>query len=127
RHAVDLAVQHVDLVRELVNADVVALAPATLLDLAPGEQNGSLLPCLAAQKVVPRWHDSIVVDDLAVADEELIRIEHDRREGRVTVETEIQDRQRAEHRDAHAHLVGDRETVRWLEALLVQEQQRELA
>src|SRR5262249_44817846 len=113
--------------RELVDDDVVALALAALLHLAPSKQNGPLLPRLAAQEIVARVDHAVLVHYFPVAHEELVGIEHDRREGRVAVEAQVQDRQAGKRRDTDAHLVGDRKAVCRLEALLVQEQQRELA
>ncbi len=92
RHAVGFAVEHVELVRQLVRDDVESLAPAALLDLAPRENDGPLLPRLAAQHVVAGVHDAVLVDDLAVPHDEFVGMDDDRREARVAVDSELENR-----------------------------------
>ena len=86
------AAEHVELVHELVHDDVVALAAAALLDLAPREDDGPLLPRLAGQHVVAGVDDAVLVLVGAIAHDELVGMDDDGLEPPIGVETELEDR-----------------------------------
>jgi hypothetical protein len=71
-------------------------------------------------------HHAVLVDDLAVTHDELVGVDDDRGEVVVVVEAELEDRQRRERGDAHAHRLVYAKADGRLEAFLVQEQQRDL-
>src|SRR5690606_39260130 len=127
RHPVHGAVELIELVRELVHDDVVAFALPARLDVLPAENDRTRFPGLAAQHVVADVNDARLVDALAVTHDELAGVENHGYETLVAIEAELEDRQTRERRDARSHRVIDREAARGLDALLVQEQQRELS
>src|SRR5690606_1690409 len=99
--------------------------PGARVDVRPRQHDGPLLPRLAGQDVVADVHDAVLVDDLAVANHELVWIDDDGRETGVAVEPELEYRHGREQRDPRAHYVVEGNASGRLDGLLVQEEQRE--
>ncbi len=131
RVAVGLAVQHVDLVGELVDHDVVPGLAAGLggrgaeLDVLPREGDRPAGPRLARKLVVPFVHHAVVVQ-LLPAHPELAGVDDDAHPAVVEIEPEIEDRQARLQRDRDPDLVGQLEVAGRGNLFLVQEQHHQL-
>ncbi len=87
RDAVDSAILHVELVRELVDDDVDAVDFLAVLE--PRDQHRAAFPCLAEHRVVVFMHHAILVDD-AARNDEVARIDDDADPAAIMVEAEVQ-------------------------------------
>ena len=101
--AVRVAVEHVELVRHLMDDDVVAVAAPRGLHVLEGEDDRSAEPRLPASLLLPSMLDPRLVH-LVPARNEARGIDHHRPPGPVGVEPEGEDRQarlRRDDRDVH--------------------------
>ncbi|CAM2150903.1 hypothetical protein PT2222_250027 [Paraburkholderia tropica] len=126
RMTVGFAVEHVDLVRELVDDDVVGVAAVGHLRVFPREDHRAAFPRLAARVVLDFMHHAVLVLH-GLADHKLARIDDHAHPALVQIEREIQHGQRGLGGDRHGHGVGKFEIVRGREFLLREEQAREFA
>ena len=114
REAVGFAVAHVELVRELVDHDVVAGHARILVarhgDVLVGKDHGAAQPRLARHGIVGEVDDAGFVHDLALG-RELRRIHDHVRPAVVPLDAEFEHEDRGLRGDVQAHLVGDLEAV----------------
>jgi hypothetical protein len=129
---VGLALEHVDLVGELVDHDVVSGLAAGRrgrrpeLDVLPRERDRPAGPRLARELVVPFVHHAVLVQ-LLPAHPELAGVDDDAHPAVVEIQPEIEDRQARLQRDRDPDRVGQLEAAGRGNLLLVQEQHHQLA
>ena len=102
REAVRLAVQHVELVRELVDHDVDAVGIFGLRDVGPRQDDRALQPRLAGVGLVALMHDTGFVDVLMTR-HEFRGIDDDLAPAAIVLEPEIQDQRAGLDGDMQAH------------------------
>ena len=107
----------------LVCDHVVTGAAPARLDILPGQNHGSLVPCLSAQYLVAGMHDARLVDALAVPYQEFLRVDDHRVEVVVAIEAKTKYRPARQHGDAQAHRVIELQSAGRFQALLVEKQQ----
>ena len=124
--AVRVAVEHVELVRHLVDDDVVAVAAPRGLHVLEGEDDRSAEPRLPASLLLPSMLDARVVH-LVPARNEARGIDHHRPPGPVGVEPEGEDRQARLGRDDRDVHRAERLSEHRLDGLSGHEARREVA
>ncbi|MNY22722.1 hypothetical protein D3C86_1563570 [compost metagenome] len=134
-HAVGLAVEHIELVSELVDHHVVGVRRQRMVGIEPragrahvlpGQDDGATLPRLAARFLFHAVHQPDLVLHGA-PDQEFARIQHDAMPAAIPLDTELEDRHAGLHGHADHHLVGQRQVVRGRIFLAGDEQRGQLA
>ena len=122
RKTVGIAVEHVELVRELVDDQVVAFPPAAGQYARPGKNHRPLVPGFAAVLAVPLVLHAAGIA-VALGTEEVVGVEDDFVEALVPVEfAQVQQRQLGLRREKQALLVVEIDARQGGEMLVGQEQ-----
>ncbi len=127
RQAVGVAVEHIELVRQFVDHQVVGVPATAALHAGPGKDHRALQGGFAGALVVEFVHDASGVAVFLRADE-VVGVEHQLMEAAVPVQVrQVQQRQLGLGGEQQAAVVVQFDAGQRREALVAQEQQRPLA
>lgn len=126
RMAIGRAAHHVDLVRELVDHDVVRVRAVRHLHVFPRQDHRPAFPRFAARVVLDLVHDAVLVLD-RLADHEFARIDDDADPAAIQLEAEVQHGHARLRGDADDDRVGEFEPVRGRKRLLCEKEARRFA